>query len=115
MAGYNTRAFFRRVDQLLIKDLAYDFLTNVEGSGIGSDPFIVDWMLRDPVNPLEFTSIRKWGFTFISSISALSVALASSAYSGGNRSIISDFDASQHFVVLGLSLFVLGLAIGPLL
>ncbi|RYN29164.1 hypothetical protein AA0112_g7405 [Alternaria arborescens] len=65
-------------------------------------------MLRDPVNPLEFTSIRKWGFTFISSISSLSVAFASSAYSGGNRSIISEFDASQHVVVLGL-------AIGPLL
>ena len=30
MADYNTRALFRRVDQLLNKDLAYDFLTNVE-------------------------------------------------------------------------------------
>ena len=117
MAGYNTRALFRRVDQLLNKDLAYDFLTNVEykGSGIESEPFIVDWMLRDPVNPLEFTSIRKWGITFISSISALSVAFASSVYSGGSKSIISDFDALQHVVILGLSLFVLGLAIGPLL
>ena len=67
-AGYNTRALLRRVDQLLNKDLAYDLLTNVEykGSGIESDPFIVDWTLRDPVNPLDFTSIRKWGFTFIS-------------------------------------------------
>ncbi|CAN9284507.1 unnamed protein product [Alternaria alternata] len=80
MAGYNTRALFRRVDHLLNKDLAYDFLTDVEykGSGIENDPFIVDWMLRDSVNPLEFTSNRKWGFAFISSISALSVAFASS-------------------------------------
>jgi MFS family permease len=115
MAGYNTRPLFRRVDQLLNKDLAYDFLTNIEykGSGIENDPFIVDWMLLDPINPLEFTSNRKWGFTFISSISALSVAFAFSAYSGGSRSIISDFDALQHVVILGLSLFVLGLAIGP--
>ncbi|CAN9123677.1 unnamed protein product [Alternaria alternata] len=101
MAGYNTRALFRRVDQLLNKDLAYDFLTNVEykGSGIESDQFIVDWMLRDPVNPLEFTSNRKWGFAFISSISALSVAFASSA-------MLSFWDF--------LCLFW-GLAIGPLL
>jgi MFS family permease len=117
MAGYNTRALFRRVDHLLNKDLAYDFLTDVEykGSGIENDPFIVDGMLRDSVNPLEFTSNRKWGFAFISSISALSVAFASSVYSGGSKSIISDFDALQHVVILGLSLFVLGLAIGPLL
>ncbi|CAN9387236.1 unnamed protein product [Alternaria alternata] len=112
MAGYNTRALFRRVDHLLNKDLAYDFLTDVEykGSGIENDPFIVDWMLRDSVNPLEFTSNRKWGFAFISSISALSVAFASSVYSGGSKSIISDFDALQHVVILGLSLFVLGKA-----
>ncbi|KAF7670725.1 hypothetical protein GT037_011176 [Alternaria burnsii] len=102
MAGCNTRALFRRVDQLLNKDLAYDTLTSVEfkASGIENDPFIVDWMLRDPVNPLEFTSIREWGFTFISSISALSVPFASFAYSGGSRSIISGFDESQHGSIL---------------
>ena len=42
----------------------------------------------------------------------LSIRWSSHPFASG---IISDFDASQHFVVLGLSLFVLGLAIGPLL
>ncbi|KAJ4982688.1 major facilitator superfamily transporter [Stagonosporopsis vannaccii] len=92
-----------------IADAEYD------GSGTEEDPFVVDWLPCDPSNPLTFSSIRKWSLTLLSSISALSVAFVSSAYSGGSKGIMSDFGISQDVVTLGLSLFVLGLAIGPLL
>lgn len=39
----------------------------------------------------------------------------SSAYSGGMPQIVADFDASQEVVILGVSLFVLGFAFGPLI
>jgi multidrug resistance protein len=45
----------------------------------------------------------------------LAVAFVSSAYSGGIREILMEFKASQEFGTLGISLFVLGFAIGPLL
>lgn len=43
------------------------------------------------------------------------MAFVSSAYSGGVREIIQEFGCSQEVVTLGISLFVLGFAIGPLL
>ena len=45
----------------------------------------------------------------------LAVAFVSSAYSGGAQEIIMQFKISQEVYTLGLSLFVLGFAIGPLL
>ncbi|KAH6611798.1 major facilitator superfamily domain-containing protein [Boeremia exigua] len=91
-----------------IVDAAYD------GSGTEDDPYIVDWLLPDQQNPATFTAIRKWSLTSLTSISALAVAFCSSAYSGGSRGIMSEFGSSQEAVVLGLSMFVLGLAVGPL-
>lgn len=43
------------------------------------------------------------------------MALASSAYSGTTKSIKADLGGSQELLILGVSLFVLGFALGPLL
>jgi len=48
-------------------------------------------------------------------IATLAVAFVSSAYSGGVEEIIMQFDCSEEIATLGISLFVLGFAIGPLL
>ena len=48
-------------------------------------------------------------------VATLAVAFVSSAYSGGADSVIKEFQTSQEIFTLGLSLFVLGFAIGPLL
>jgi MFS family permease len=40
--------------------------------------------------------------------------LLASAYSGGIDSITSDFAVSEEVAILGVSLFVLGFAVGPL-
>jgi hypothetical protein len=45
-------------------------------------------------------------------MSTLAVALASSAYSGAIDSLIRDFRVSDEVLTLGISLFVLGFAIG---
>lgn len=44
-------------------------------------------------------------------IATLAVAFVSSAYTGGVNQIITDFDTSDEVVVLGVSLFVLGVCI----
>ena len=45
----------------------------------------------------------------------LAVALASSIYSGAIRSVEEDFNPSTEVAILGVSLFVLGFALGPLI
>lgn len=47
-------------------------------------------------------------------IATLSVAFSSSVYTGGIQEIIEEFRCTEEIATLGVSLFVLGFAIGPL-
>ncbi|KAK6213333.1 major facilitator superfamily transporter [Colletotrichum tabaci] len=85
------------------------------GSGTEADPFLVQWIPHDPRNPMLFSKTTKWFITMMVSLTTLAVALLSSAYTGGIRQIIEEFGVSQEVATLGVSLFVLGFAIGPLL
>ncbi|KAL1978211.1 hypothetical protein VTN31DRAFT_1070 [Thermomyces dupontii] len=85
------------------------------GSGTEDDPYVISWIPNDPRDPMRFSKVKKWYITLIMAISTLAVALVSSAYSGGVPEIILEFGISQDVVTLGISLFVLGFAIGPLL
>ncbi|GAO13646.1 uncharacterized protein UV8b_01730 [Ustilaginoidea virens] len=92
-----------------VRDHAYP------GAGTEADPYIVYWLPDDPRNPMRFGVFRKWLITVVVAVATLAVTLVSSAYTGGMRQIIVQFDASQEVATLGVSLFVLGFAIGPLL
>ncbi|KAF7504779.1 MFS siderochrome iron transporter 1 [Endocarpon pusillum] len=85
------------------------------GSGTEQDPYQVEFIPHDPRNPMAFPAWKKWGITIVMAIATLAVAFVSSAYSGGIRGILMEFKASQEVGILGISLFVLGFAIGPLL
>src|SRR5215471_2790355 len=85
------------------------------GSGTDDDPFVVQWIPNDPRNPMLFSAMKKWSITFIVSIATLAVALISSAYTGGAKQIMREFSVGNEVVTLGVSLFVLGFAVGPLL
>lgn len=85
------------------------------GSGTEDDPYAVVWIPADPRNPMNFRPIKKWSITLLVSFVTLAVSLVSSAFSGGMSQIMEDFGASQEIVILGVSLFVLGFAIGPLI
>lgn len=61
----------------------------------------------------NFSSSKKWLFTSIVTLSVLAITLTSSAYSGSSRPLIAEFDVSSEIYALGVSLFVLGFAIGP--
>jgi len=91
--------------------LNYDYA----GSGAEKDPYLVEFIPDDPRNPMLFTMWKKWSITILVAVATLAVAFVSSAYTGGVGQIIKQFGASQEVVTLGISLFVLGFAIGPLL
>ncbi|KLJ10410.1 hypothetical protein EMPG_14224 [Blastomyces silverae] len=86
------------------------------GSGTDDDPFVIQWIPNnDPRNPMQFSNLKKWSITLLVAISSLAVALISSAYTGGAAQIGKEFGVSNIVVTLGVSLFVLGFAVGPLI
>ncbi|GFF63608.1 uncharacterized transporter mfs2 [Aspergillus lentulus] len=85
------------------------------GSGTDEDPYVVTWIPDDPRNPMNFTEARKWSYTILVAIATLAVTLVSSAYTGGVEEIQQEFGIGSEVATLGVSLFVLGFAIGPLL
>lgn len=64
---------------------------------------------------MGFSTVMKWTITILVAFVTLAVAFVSSAYSGGIVEIVRDFDTSEEVATLGISLFVCGFAIGPLL
>ncbi|KAK5741322.1 MFS siderochrome iron transporter 1 [Elasticomyces elasticus] len=86
-----------------------------DGSGTEDDPYVVTWIDHDPRNPMLYGKVKKWSLTMLVAIATLAVAFVSSAYSGGAEEVIREFGCSQEVYTLGLTFFVLGFAIGPLL
>lgn len=86
-----------------------------EGSGTEDDPYVVQWIPDDPRNPMLYSPLKKWSITMLVAIATLAVALISSAYSGGANQIMQEFLVDTEIVTLGVSLFVLGFAVGPLI
>ena len=86
-----------------------------KGAGTIQDPYVVEFIRQDPRNPMEWTQVKKWFITCVVAIATLAVSLISSAYTGGMHQLMEEFQCSRLVATLGLSLFVLGFALGPLL
>lgn len=82
------------------------------GSGTEEDPYRVEFIPNDPRDPMGFAMWKKWAITLLVAFATLAVAFVSSAYTGGVNQIISGFHTSDEVVVLGVSLFVLGVSTG---
>ncbi|KAL2157773.1 hypothetical protein VTH06DRAFT_5041 [Thermothelomyces fergusii] len=83
--------------------------------GQPSDDRIVEFAPGDPANPFNYSRGRKWFLTSIVTCSILSITLTSSAYSSTSAQVMAEFGASPEVAALGVSLFVLGFAVGPAL
>lgn len=99
--------------QTLITDAVLNH--KYKGSGTSEDPYVVEFIPNDPRNPMEFSQFKKWFIVLTVAFATLAVAFVSSAYSGSVDQIIRQFGISQEVATLGISLFVLGFAVGPLL
>jgi hypothetical protein len=86
-----------------------------DGEGTEDDPYAVEWIENDPRNPMTWPKTKKWIMAIAVANSVLVVSFCSSAFSGGIQQIMVEFSVSQEVVTLGVSLFVLGFALGPLL
>lgn len=101
------------IDKAGITDAVANY--SYPGSGTEEDPFEVIWIPGDERNPHNFSPGAKWFVTFVVALETFVVALCSSAYTGGLNQIMVEFNIGEELSVLGVSLFVTGFAIGPLL
>jgi multidrug resistance protein len=80
------------------------------------DPPVNDWDgPDDPENPWNWPFWKRCYHTFIPSGIALVCTLASSIYVPGREDVMRDLGASQIVAILPYSIYVLALAVGPML
>ncbi|KAF4430919.1 multidrug resistance [Fusarium acutatum] len=101
------------LDQAGLTDAVLDH--DYPGHGTEDSPYLVEFLPNDSRNALNFSRSKKWLITVLQAIATLAVTFASTAYSGGLSSILMHFHVSTEVAILGVSMFVLGFAIGPLL
>ncbi|TVY81241.1 Efflux pump atB [Lachnellula suecica] len=68
----------------------------------------------DPLSPRSMSNARKWMIVVIISTTALCVSCTSSIYAETYAQIMSEFRCSEEVATLGLSIFVVGLALSPM-
>lgn len=111
--AYSNTSFLRAI--LGRGDLPHRVVNNeYSGSGTSEDPYLINWLPDDPETPMNFRAVKKWSLNLLVALCAFTIALASSAYSGGLVEIITAFHVSKEVSILGVSLYVIGFAIGPL-
>ncbi len=86
-----------------------------KGDGSEKSPFIIDWLDYDPGNPMKWKTSYRWFVAMIVTAATLAVDFASSAYSGPFNELREQFHVGDEVITLGLSLYVLGFAVGPLI
>ncbi|KAL8866019.1 MAG: hypothetical protein Q9174_006549 [Haloplaca sp. 1 TL-2023] len=81
-----------------------------------SNGFEVQWddEGNDPGNPRSMSKLRKWSIVLVVSSSSACVTCTSSMYTLTYDQITEEFNCSRIVATLGLSLFVMGLGLGPL-
>src|SRR4051812_10209572 len=67
-----------------------------EGSGTEEDPYVVEWIKKDPWNPMTWGNTKKWVMTLAMATAILTVSFCSSPSSGGIQQIIVEFGTSQQ-------------------
>ncbi|KAK5626218.1 hypothetical protein RRF57_001933 [Xylaria bambusicola] len=85
------------------------------GDGTVASPYIVDFLDDDQHNPLLLPRWKRYTCTFLVAFATLAVTFISSAYSGVVADINAEFGISANLSILGVSVYVLGFAIGPFL
>ena len=80
----------------------------------GTDVEFVSFSPGDPENPRNWPAWRKWSIVIAITLIDLSVSFTASGFSPASKKFAEDFGVSGEVGTLGLSLCVLGFALGPM-
>ncbi|KAI0061940.1 MFS general substrate transporter, partial [Artomyces pyxidatus] len=82
----------------------------------GDDTILVDWYgPDDPENPLNWSSLRKAWILFQTCFLTFAVYIGSSIYTAGIADVSDEFHVSHVAATLGLTMFVLGYGVAPMI
>ncbi|GAB7338549.1 hypothetical protein MBLNU457_5297t1 [Dothideomycetes sp. NU457] len=82
----------------------------------GQDKFLVSWDgPNDPDNPQNWSLPKKFFVSAMICLLTTSIYIGSSIYSPGEREVEQEFGVSQVVATLGLTLFVAGYGLGPMI
>ena len=70
---------------------------------------------EDPRSPKSLSTLRKWIIVLIVSSTSLCVACTSSLYTGTYAQVMEEFGSNPTVTTLGLSMFVVGLGLSPMI
>ncbi|EEQ87916.1 MFS multidrug transporter [Blastomyces dermatitidis ER-3] len=90
-------------------------ITSVGTTGTTDPNFEVDMEENDPTNPRNWPLRVKGMSTAFLSWSTFTVVLYSTGYTAGLADIAREFDVSETIVTLGLTFYLIGLAIGSVI
>lgn len=77
--------------------------------------YTVSWDQDDKMNPQNLQTTRKWWLISLISSTTLCYTCTSSLYTSTYDQIVIEFDCSRIVATLGLSFFIAGLGIGPMI
>ena len=80
----------------------------------GTDVELVTFPPGDPENPRHWPTWRKWSIVIAIMLIDLTVSFTASGFSPAEKKFAKDFGVSGVVGTLGLSLCVLGFALGPM-
>ena len=80
----------------------------------GTDVELVTFPPGDPENPRNWPTWRKWSIVIAIALIDLTVSFTASGFSPATKKFAKDFGVSSEVSTLGLSLCVLGFALGPM-
>ena len=81
----------------------------------GKDHVLVTWLPDDPHNPRNWSTPKKLFVTFQICLLTTSVYIGSAIYTAGLVGVQAQSHISQVKALLGLTLFVVGYALGPMI
>ncbi|KAK8001104.1 hypothetical protein PG991_013326 [Apiospora marii] len=82
---------------------------------ITTSTITVDWDgPDDPTRPPNWSLVRKWTIVTLNSLATFMVSFSSSAFTGSLAQVEADFGVSADVALLGISLYVMGFAFGPM-
>lgn len=80
----------------------------------GTEVELVSFPSGDPENPRNWPTWRKWSIIIAITFIDLTVSFTASGFSPAATKFAKDFGVSSEVATLGLSLCVLGFALGPM-
>ena len=80
----------------------------------GTEVELVSFAHGDPENPRNWPTWQKWSIVIVITLIDLTVSFVASGFSPAAKKFVKDFGVSGEVGTLGLSLCILGFALGPM-